>query len=171
MHFRRSGLQPRRSSSHDLGLQPPTLQGLRAPFKLSCMSGLKPRRPNQICTVICPSAYHNPCIVPGALSRQDYGAGEEHRNLKMEDWAGDRLPLPAYHLFPSLKLFHKSLRSSFLHSTTQSRLRANGAEHVSPGATPRGRVRVHVPPCKGGGFLRPCRAPRSIPKTSALPRA
>ncbi len=89
-----------------------------------------------VCTVFCPSAYHIPCIVPGALSRQDYGAGEEHRNLKMEDWAGDRLPLPAYHFFPFLKLFHKSLRSSFLHSTTQSRLRANGAEHASPGQPP-----------------------------------
>ncbi len=151
MHFTRSGLQPRRSSSHDLGLQPPTLQGLRAPFKLSCMSGLKPRRPNQICTVICPSAYHNPCIVPGALSRQDYGAGEEHRNLKMEDWAGDRLPLPAYHLFPSLKLFHKSLRSSFLHSTTQSRLRANGAEHVSPGQRPGGVSEYMFRPARAEG--------------------
>src|SRR6266446_6074671 len=40
-----------------------------------------------------------------------------------------------------------------------------------PGATPRGRGRVHVPPCKGGGFLRPCRAHRSIPKPRALPWA
>jgi hypothetical protein len=54
----------------------------------------------------------------------------------MEDWAGDRLPLPAYHFIPSLELFHKFLRSSFSHSTTQPRLRANGAEHASPGQRP-----------------------------------
>src|SRR5882762_11359180 len=115
------------------------------------MSELKPRRPNQICTVFCQSAYHIPCIVPGALSRQDYGAGEEHRNLKMEDWAGDRLPLPAYHFFPFLKLFHKSLRSSFLHSTTQSRLRANGSEHVSPGQRPGDVSEYMFRPARGEG--------------------
>src|SRR2546430_2830035 len=40
-----------------------------------------------------------------------------------------------------------------------------------PGATTQGLVRGHVPPCKGGGFLRPCRARRSIPKPRALPWA
>jgi hypothetical protein len=40
-----------------------------------------------------------------------------------------------------------------------------------PGATPRERVRERVPPGKAGGFLRPCRAHRSIPKPRALPWA
>jgi len=87
----------------------------------------------------------------------------------MEDWAGDRLPLPAYHLFPSLKLFHKSLRSSFLHSTTQSRLRANGAEHVSPGQRPGGVSEYMFRPARAEGsfalagrtdqFRKPARCP------------
>src|SRR3981189_1567825 len=36
----------------------------------------------------------------------------------------------------------------------------------APGTCP-----LHVPPCKGGGFLRPCRADRWIPKPRALPWA
>src|SRR6267378_2936285 len=53
-------------------------------------------------------------------------------------------------------------------SATMTRQRRGACQ---PGATPRGCVRVHVPPCKGGGFLRPCRAHRSIPKPRALPWA
>jgi len=52
--------------------------------------------------------------------------------------------------------------------TTMTRQRR---EALQPGATPQGRVRVHVPPCKGGSFLRPCRAHRSILKPRALPWA
>src|SRR5260370_37147351 len=37
-----------------------------------------------------------------------------------------------------------------------------------PGATPWGRVRVDVPPRKGGGILRPCRAEQLIPKTQGV---
>src|SRR3981189_3931658 len=40
-----------------------------------------------------------------------------------------------------------------------------------PVATPQGLVRGHVPPCKGGGFLRPCRAHRSLPKPRTVPWA
>src|ERR1700730_8119422 len=50
-------------------------------------------------------------------------------------------------------------------SATMTRPRRGACQ---PGATLRGCVRVHVPPCKGGGFLHPCRAHRSIQKTQGV---
>jgi hypothetical protein len=56
-----------------------------------------------VCTGIFPSAYCKVGIVLGTLSSKDGAAGEERGKLKTEGWAGDQLPLPAYHSRPANK--------------------------------------------------------------------
>jgi hypothetical protein len=67
------------------------------------------------CTWISLSVYHIVRIVLGAISGKDCGAGEELGKLIIEGWAGDQLPLPAYHsLLTDKKYIDRNIGTSFV---------------------------------------------------------